>query len=88
VCHQHKQRLLVAPHEPQSIEAEGREGYLTVRVTATPGLRDPRRLTGVEVQEWSAPAVGRAARVAAALPSRSRRGEAAGGARGRGMPAT
>jgi hypothetical protein len=78
----------VAPHNPQSIEAEGREGYLTVRVTATPGLRDPRCLAGVEVREWSAPAVGWAARVAAALPSRSHRGEAAGGARGRSKPAT
>jgi hypothetical protein len=78
----------VAPHNPQSIEAEGREGYLTVRVTATLGLRDPCRLAGVEVREWSASAVGRAARVAAALPSRSRHGEAAGGARGRSMPAT
>jgi hypothetical protein len=78
----------VAPHNPQSIEAEGREGYLTVRVTAMPGLHDPRRLAGVEVREWSALAVGRAARVAAALPSRSRRGEAAGGARGQSMPAT
>jgi hypothetical protein len=53
-----------------------------MRVAATPGLREKRRLTGVEVEEGAIRQQVGIAGVAAVLPSRRRRG----GRRGRGDP--
>jgi hypothetical protein len=53
-----------------------------VRVAATPGLREKRRLVGVEVEEGAIRQQVGVAGVAAMLPSRRRRG----GRRGRGDP--